>query len=369
MKLSILSALGFLLLFHQDSAAGVSHSTFGKTADGEEIEIYTLTNKAGMEVTVLTYGGIVASIRTPDKQGHFDDVALGFEKLDGYLGTHPYFGALIGRYGNRIGGAQFTLNDHLYKLKANDNGNTLHGGIKGFDKRIWKASSSTKSSVTLRYTSDNGEEGFPGTLKVSVMYTLTEDNELRIHYFATTDKPTVLNLTNHSYFNLAGAGNGDVLKHEVTINADQFTPVDQTLIPTGELRPVKDTPFDFLKPVAIGARIDKDDEQIKFGGGYDHNFVLNKKGSGPEKVAEVYEPTSGRVMEVFTSEPGLQFYTGNFLDGSITGKSGKVYQKRYAFCMETQHFPDSPNKPSFPSVVLKPGARYRTTTVYKFSTR
>lgn len=348
--------------------AKVRKDPFGKAPDGA-VEIYTIANRAGAEARIITYGGILVSLKVPDRKGAFGDVVLGFDSLAGYLGTHPYFGALIGRYGNRIGGAQFSLNGKLFTLKKNNGENSLHGGEKGFDKRIWKVTGTGGSSVTLSYVSRDGEEGFPGQLTSLVTYSITESNELRIHYVARTTKDTVVNLTNHAYFNLAGAGNGDILKHDVMIAADQYNPVDAGLIPTGQLAPVAGTPFDFTKPMAIGARIEQNNEQIRLGGGYDHNFVLRKATERLPKVAEVYESGTGRVMEVLTSEPGLQFYTGNFLDGTIIGKGGKPYGKRAAFCMETQHFPDSPNKPSFPSVVLKPGKRYETTTVYRFSSR
>ena len=295
---------------------------------------------------------------------------LGFDNLDGYLAKEPYFGALIGRYGNRIGNARFKLDGAEYKLPANDGPNSLHGGLRGFDKRVWTAREihGEHPALELTYLSKDGEEGYPGNLSAKVVYSLTDDNALRIDYTATTDKDTVLNLTNHSYFNLAGEGNGDNLKHEIMINADRFTPIDGTLIPTGELRKVENTPFDFRKPALIGARIDADDEQIKFGKGYDHNFVLNRSGTGLSLAARVTDAESGRVLEVLTTQPGLQFYTGNFLDGSIHGKGGKTYGRRSAFCLETQHFPDSPNKPSFPSTVLKPGETYRESTVFRFST-
>jgi aldose 1-epimerase len=287
--------------------------------------------------------------------------------------TPPYFGALIGRYGNRIGTASFKLDGQTYHLPVNDNkANTLHGGDKGFDKRLWSGSETQTedgAALTLTYTSKDGEEGFPGNLTAKVVYSLTADNGLKIDYNATTDKDTVVNLTNHSYFNLSGPGAGDILQHQVMIDADKFTPVDSLLIPTGELRPVAGTPFDFKTATAIGARINNDDEQLKFGKGYDHNWVLNSTGGSLAKAAEVYDPASGRVLQVFTTEPGLQFYTGNFLDGTIHGKNGKVYNLRGAFCMETQHFPDSPNKPAFPTTELKPGQTYKTTTVYKFSAR
>ncbi len=342
---------------------------FGKTRAGEPVELFTLTNSKGMQADIMTYGGVLVSLKVPDRSGKLADVVLGFDTLDGYqsIPPPPYFGALIGRYGNRIGGARFTLNGTEYKLAQNNGTNHLHGGLRGFDKVVWKARTPDAQSLELTYLSKNGEEGYPGNLTATVTYTLTENNELKLDYRATTDKDTVLNLTNHSYFDLAGQGEGDVLGHQITINADRFTPVDSGLIPTGELRSVEGTPFDFRQARAIGERIDVDDEQIKFGKGYDQNFVLNRSGSGLELAARVMEPKSGRVMEVLTTEPGVQFYTGNNLDGSIRGKGGKVYGRRYGLCLETQHFPDSPNKPNFPSVVLKPGAQYQTTTVYRFS--
>jgi aldose 1-epimerase len=324
-----------------------------------------------MQARIITYGGTVVSLTAPDRNGKYADVVLGMDDLAGYMKGTAFFGALIGRYGNRIGHAQFSLDGNLYKLPANDNGNMLHGGPEGFDKRVWSAMTvigADGRTLELTYVSKDGEAGFPGTLTSHVVYTLTAKNELKIDYTATTDKPTVVNLTNHSYFNLAGQGEGDVLGHEVMINADRFTPVDAGLIPTGELRPVAGTPFDFTKPTAIGARIEANDEQIKFGKGYDHNWVLNKSAEGLTKAAEVSEPKSGRVMEVWTTEPALQFYTGNFLDGTLKGK-GKTYIRRGALCMETQHYPDSPNKPAFPSTELKPGATYRSTTLYRFSAR
>jgi len=341
---------------------------WSKTVAGEPVELYTLTNAKGAEVKITNYGGIVVSIRVPDRTGKFDDVVLGFDTIDGYLGKHPHFGALIGRYGNRIGKARFTLNGIEYTLAKNNGENHLHGGIRAFDMLVWKAKEAPGQSLELSYLSKDGEEGYPGNLSTTVSYTLTDNNELKINYAATTDKDTIVNLTNHSYFNLAGQGEGDVLGHQVTIQADRFTPVDKTLIPTGELRSVEGTPFDFRTPKTIGERIDGKDEQLIIGGGYDHNFVLNHGGGSLEVAAKVVEPKSGRVMEVLTTEPGMQLYTGNFLDGTIHGKWGKMYPRRGAFCMETQHYPDSPNKPNFPSVVLKPGARYQSTTIYRFST-
>jgi aldose 1-epimerase len=350
---------------------GPRKSSFGKTNDGQPVDLYVLTNARGMEVCLTNYGGTLISVKAPNRHGKLSDVVLGFDSLAGYLGTEPYFGALIGRYGNRIANGRFSIDGREYRLEQNDGQNSLHGGAKGFDKRVWRAKdTSTKSApaVELSYVSNDGEEGYPGALTVAVTYTLTSRNELKIDYTATTDKPTILNLTNHSYFNLAGEGEGDILSHMVTINADGFTPVDGTLIPTGEVRSVGGTPFDFREPTAIGARIDADDDQIKFGRGYDHNFVLRRAKDSPNLAARVTDPSSGRVMEVLTTEPGLQFYTGNFLDGTIHGKGGKAYGRRSAFCMETQHFPDSPNKSQFPSVLLRPGGRYTSTTVYRFST-
>ena len=357
--------------FAQKETSKVKKQAYGKMPNGAAVELYTLTNAKGMQAGIITYGGTVVSLTAPDRNGKFADVVLGMDDLAGYMKATAFFGALIGRYGNRIGHAQFTLDGKTHKLPANDHANTLHGGPAGFDKHVWSAvpgASADGETLELTYVSKDGEAGFPGTLTSHVVYTLTAKNELKIDYTATTDKPTVVNLTNHSYFNLAGQGEGDVLGHEVMINADRFTPVDAGLIPTGELRPVAGTPFDFTKPTAIGARIEANDEQIKFGKGYDHNWVLNKSAEGLTKAAEVSEPKSGRVMEVWTTEPALQFYTGNFLDGTLKGK-GKTYIRRGALCMETQHYPDSPNKPAFPSTELKPGATYRSTTLYRFSAR
>jgi aldose 1-epimerase len=347
---------------------GIAKSDFGKTAEGQVSELYTLTNSKGMKVTITNYGGRVVSIVAPDRQGKMGDVVLGFDNLDGYLGNNPYFGALVGRYGNRIANAQFKLDGKVNKLAQNNGPNSLHGGNKGFDKVLWSAKEYSKNppAIEVTYVSQDGEEGYPGKLTAKVIYTLTDANELKIDYTATTDKDTVLNLTNHSYFNLSGEGNGDILKHEMMLNAERFTPVNSTLIPTGELRKVEGTPFDFRKPMAIGARIDGDDEQLKFGGGYDHNYVLN--GHGLKLAARVTDTESGRVMEVLTTQPGIQFYTGNFLDGTVQGKGGKVYPRRSAFCLETQHFPDSPNQSKFPTSELKPGQAYHHTTIYKFST-
>ena len=371
-------ALGFLTFAclaqapSKKGSSAVKKQVYGKLPDGAPIELYTLSNPNGIEAGIMTYGGTVVSLTAPDRSGKFADVVLGADSLEGYLKQTNYFGAIIGRYGNRIGHGTFKLDGKQYTLPKNDGDNTLHGGPQGFDKRVWKAtpaSTAEGQSLEFTYVSKDGEEGFPGTLTVKVVYTLTARNELKIDYTATTDKATVVNLTNHSYFNLAGQGEGDILGHQVMIDAARFTPVDAGLIPLGELRAVKGTPFDFTAATAIGARIGQADPQLKLGNGYDHNWVLNKGNGGLTKAAEVFEPKTGRVMEVWTTEPGMQFYTGNFLDGSVRGKGGKVYPFRSAFCMETQHYPDSPNKPSFPTTVLKPGTTYRTTTIYRFSAR
>jgi aldose 1-epimerase len=350
----------------------ISQAPFGNTPDGTPVAIYTLRNSKGMEARIMTYGGIVVSLKVPDKNGKLGDVVLGYDDLDGYLKATPYFGALIGRYGNRIGGAKFTLEGKTYTLATNNGPNSLHGGLKGFDKVVWKATSLVTAdgpALQLTYFSKDGEEGFPGNLKVTAVYTLTDNNELRLDFTATTDKPTVCNLTHHSYFNLAGQGNGDILGHEVYINSDKTTPVDKELITTGKFASVDGTPFDFRKPTTIGARINDPDTQLQYGPGYDHNWVINKPMGKLGLQARVYEPTSGRVMEVFSTEPGLQFYTGNSLDGSITGKGGKVYQRRTGFCMEPQHYPDSPNKPMFPTTELKPDQAFQNTIIYKFSVK
>jgi aldose 1-epimerase len=348
---------------------------FGKTADGTPVELYTLRNSSGMEATIMTYGGIVTSLKVPDKNGNFGDVVLGFDNLDGYVNAAyqkamPYFGALIGRYGNRIAKGQFVLDGQTNTLPINNAPNSLHGGPKGFDKVVWTASPIDTyygPGLQLTYLSKDGEEGYPGNLSVTAIYTITEKNELQLEFTAKTDKDTVVNLTHHSYFNLRGSG--DILNHVVQIDADKMTPVDSTLIPTGELKPVDGTPFDFRTPTAIGSRINEtNDEQIGFGNGYDHNFVLNKQPGEFARAATLTDSQSGRVMEVWTTSPGVQFYTGNFLDGSLTGKGGWAYQFRNACCFEPQGFPDSPNHPAFPTTELKPGEIYKNMIVYKFST-
>lgn len=341
--------------------------------EGKKVDLYTLTNAKGVVMTVTNYGGIVVSLLVSDKAGKMGDIVLGYNDVASYVKNNPYFGCIVGRYGNRIGKAKFTLDGKEYKLAVNNGENSLHGGVKGFDKVVWDAKEVKEKDavgVELKYLSKDMEEGFPGNLSVTITYWLTNNDEFKIDYHATTDKPTVVNLTHHTYFNLAGEGSGDILGHELMLHADKYTPVDAGLIPTGKLDPVEGTPMDFRKATAIGARIDADFEQLKFGKGYDHNWVVKKEKPGEmELAATVYEPKSGRFMEVLTTEPGIQFYAGNFLDGSITGKSGKAYALRNGLCLETQHYPDSPNKPDFPSVVLKPGATYKTSTIYKFSTK
>lgn len=344
--------------------------TFGKTTDGTETKLYTLTNAHGLKTTITTYGGTVTSLLAPDRNGKLGNVVLGFDDVSGYqspafLKSSPYFGALIGRYGNRIARGRFTLEGKEYQLAANNGPNTLHGGLKGFDKVVWQAEPGTSAqgqTLKLTYLSKEGEEGFPGNLNVTVVYTLTNQNELKIDYTATTDKATPVNLTNHSYFNLGYGTDKNVLDHEVTLAADRYTVVDQDLIPTGELRPVQGTPFDFTTPHTIGERIG----QVP--GGYDHNWVLRGNG-GQRPAATVYEPVSGRTLEVTTDQPGVQFYTGNFLDGTLKSADGVTYNKNYGFCLETQHFPDSPNQLTFPSTVLKPGETLNSTTVYRFGVR
>jgi aldose 1-epimerase len=350
----------------------VSQRSGGKLPDGSEVQIFTLKSEK-IEVQVMTYGGYVLSIKVPDRMGKIADVVLGFDDPSGYYQANhakgnPYFGAIIGRYGNRIAHAKFTLDGKEYSLPKNDGDNTLHGGPDGFHNQLWTGRI-IRDGVELKYLSKDGEEGFPGNLTAIVKYTVS-GSELKIDYSATTDKPTVVNLTNHSYFNLSGQGNGTVLGDELKLDASKFTPVDSSLIPTGELKLVAGTPFDFLKPHTVGERINADDEQLHIAhNGYDHNFVLDRKGKGLEEAAEVYDPATGRVLQVLTTEPGVQFYSSNFLDGSIKGKGGVAYPKNAALCLETQHFPDSPNQPAFPTTVLKPGSQYHSTTIFRFSTR
>jgi aldose 1-epimerase len=364
MNLRTFAALGLVIMpLHGE----IKKASFG-TLDGEPVDIYTLTSAKGIEARITNYGGIVVSLKTPDKSGKMADIVQGFDDLNGYLQDEPYFGAVIGRYANRIGKARFRLDGKEYKLPANDGQNSLHGGKKGFDKHLWTAAVKG-SSLELTYVSKDGEEGYPGTLTAKVVYTMESNGDLKLDYSATTDEDTVVNLTNHTYFNLKGQGSGTILDHELTLFASNYTPIDSGLIPTGELVPVKGTPFDFLTAHKIGDRIEAAVEQLKLGKGYDHNWVLDAKSGSLAKAAEVHEATGGRVLEVWTNQPGIQFYTGNFLDGTIKGKGGKVYGRRAALCLETQHFPDSPNQPKFPSVVLKPGQNYHTTTIWKFSAR
>jgi len=337
--------------------------TWGSTADGQTVSLFTLRNAKGMEVKITNWGGYIVSLKVADNKGKFDDVVLGFDSLYGYLAKNPFFGCITGRYANRIGGAKFKIDGTEYQVTANSGKHHIHGGKFGFDKKVW-AAKEVADGVELKYTSADGEEGFPGKLECTVTYTLTPDNELRIDYLATTDKPTVLNLTNHAYFNLAGEGSGDILGHELTIPTDQVTATDDDLITTGEIVSIKGTPLDFTTPHTIGERIGADFKPLIQGIGYDHNYVLS--GSGMKLAATVKEPKSGRIMTVRTTEPGVQLYTGNHLKG-VAGKSGHVYAKRHGLCLETQHFPDSPNHPNFPSVILRPGETFQSTTIYQFS--
>jgi aldose 1-epimerase len=352
----------------------VSHSITKVMFQGKAIEVVTLKNPSGMEVQAMSYGAIITSVKVPDRAGVFADVVLGFDQPEQYWAAPPppYFGAVVGRYGNRIANGAFTLDGKKYTLAKNNGPNHLHGGLKGFDKVLWSVATKNApegASAIFTYTSPDGEEGYPGTLTARVTYTLTDKNALIVDYHATTDKPTVLNLTQHSYFNLAGEGTGDILDHQLMLNADRFVPIDTTSIPLGDLASVAGTPFDFRKPTAIGARINQDHVQLKNGQGYDHNWVLNGKGPGPQLAARVTDPKSGRILEIATTEPGVQFYTGNFLDGTIKGKSGHVYARRTALCLETQHYPDSPNHKSFPTSELRPGKAYESRTVFTFSAK
>jgi len=375
----ILATSGMFAVAAQDAtpspmAGGVTVEPFGKTEDGEDVDLYTLTNANGMVVTVITYGGIVQKVLVPDRDGNLTNVTLGFETLDGYLAGHPYFGSITGRYANRIARGSFTIEGVTYRLALNNGENTLHGGLVGFDKVVWDAADTSGPdgpAITLSRTSPDGEEGYPGNLTVEVTYTLTDANELRFDYHATTDAPTIVNLTNHSYWNLAGEGTGTIDGHMLQLNASNYTPVDATLIPTGEIAPVADTPFDFTTPHAIGERIRDDNEQLKLGRGYDHNFVLDRSSADDESMivaAVLSDPSSGRVLTISTTEPGIQFYSGNFLDATVYGASGHAYRQGDGLALETQHYPDSPNHPDFPSTELRPGEEYVTSTVYAFST-
>ena len=352
-----------------DTGLSISEEAYGST-DGGDVTEYTLENENGMRVSIINYGGIITSIYAPDKNGELGDVVIGFDSLAGYEGDNPYFGALIGRYGNRIAKGQFTIDGETYRLPTNDGPNSLHGGDTGFNHVLWNAEpveEDDRVGVRLSGTSPDGDMGYPGNLEFTVNYWLDNDNALTLEYEATTDKATPVNLTNHTYFNLAGSG--DILSHEMMIDADAITPVDATLIPTGDLQEVEGTAFDFTEATPIGERINAAEEQLKLGGGYDHNYVLNNSGPGLHEAAMVYDPASGRTLEVETTEPGIQFYSGNFLDGSLNGKGGGPVEYRTGFCLETQHFPDSPNQEDFPSTILQPGETYESTTVYTFGTR
>lgn len=358
----------------KEMKASISKSAWGTMPDGKAIDLYTLTNKNGLEAKITNYGGIVVSLKTPDKNGKMEDIVLGFDSLDEYVKSSPYFGCIVGRYGNRIAKGQFELQGKVYHLAKNDGENHLHGGIKGFDKVVWEAvpdTSKGEAALNLTYVSPDGEEGYPGNLEVRVVYTLTNQDELKITYFATTDKQTPVNLTHHGYFNLTGGAKRDVLSHKLSINASGFMAVDSGLIPNGELRALNGSPFNFKTPKAIGDDINFNDPQLLVAKGYDHSWVLNphKPGGNPELAATLLEPESGRYMEVWTTEPGIQFYSGNFLDGTLKGKGGVVYNQRWGLCLETQHFPDSPNHLNFPSTILVPGDNYSTTTIYKFSVK
>ena len=363
-RLFAIAAVLIMLAATASAKTRVAKQAFGHTPDGTSVDLYSLAD-GKVEVRIMTYGGIIVSLRTPDRNGKLDDVVLGCDSVEKYVAQTAHFGGIVGRYANRIAHGSFQLDGHTYSIPKNDGDNALHGGIRGFDKVVWGAKQ-IRDGIELTYVSKDGDQGFPGTLTTTVRYTLS-GGALRIEYSATTDKDTVLNLTNHSYFNLAGQGKGDVLGHVLKIGASRMTPVDATLIPTGELKSEEGTPFDFRKPHAIGERIDADDAQLRLGHGYDHNFVLDHPEGQLAEAAEVYEPTTGRILRVLTTEPGVQLYTGNFLDGSITGKEGRVYKRRFAFCLETQHFPDSPNHPAFPSTELKPGQKFHSVTVFEFT--
>ena len=354
----------------RSATPGVTRAPFGRLPDGRAVELFTLTNAHGVEVRAMTYGGTITVIRTPDRNGQLDDIVLGFDSLAGYLGDSPYFGAIVGRYANRIARGQFTLDGVTYQLARNNGPNSLHGGARGFDKVLWVGEPLGGDSVGVRfrYTSRDGEEGYPGSVAVSVTYTLTPRDELVVDYEASTDKATPINLSQHTYWNLHGAGHGTILDHVLTLDASAFTPVDSTLIPTGEIRLVQGTPFDFRDATPIGARIDQPDAQLRYGRGYDHNWVLDRAAqAGLTHAARLLDPTTGRALDISTTEPGIQFYSGNFLDGTVRGKGGQVYGYRTGLCLETQHFPDSPNRSSFPSTILRPGDTYRSRTVLAFS--
>ena len=361
-----------VILLSNCGTVKITKAPFGKTGDGQAVDLYTLSNPSGMKAKITNYGGIVTELHVPDKNGNNGDVVLGYDKLSSYIEASPYFGCITGRYANRIAKGRFTIDGTEYKLATNNGDNHLHGGVAGLDKKVWSAKEVKgvgRAGIEFSYLGPDGEEGYPGNVHCKVTYWLTVQNEIEIQYEATTDKSTHLNLTHHSYFNLAGAGSGDILNHEVELFADKFVPTDASNIPLGELAPVKGTPFDFLTPHKIGARIGENNQQLKVGLGYDHNWVINSTGKGIELAARVTEEKSGRIMEVLTDQPGIQFYTGNFLDGSNVGKGGNVYKHRNAFCLETQKFPDSPNNPSYPSSLLEPGQTYRHVCIYRFSTK
>lgn len=369
-------ACGVCMAASAQEATMIQRKPFGRTPDGKEVTLFTLANKQGMKAEICTYGAIVVRLFAPDRDGKMADIVLGYNTLDEYIKETPYFGAIVGRYGNRIANGKFDLDGKTYTLATNNDPGgipcALHGGLKGFDKVVWEGTPVNKAGaqgVKLRYLSKDGEEGYPGNLDVTVTYWLTDDNEMKIDYLATTDKATPVNVTHHGYFNLKGEGNGDINDHELMLAAKHFTPVTKGLIPTGEIRPVAGTPFDFTKPTKIGARVNAEDEQMKFGGGYDHNWVLDNQSGKMALAARVTEASSGRIMEVWTVEPGVQFYGGNFLDGKLTGKSGKKYEFRNGFCLETQHYPDSPNQPKFPTTILRPGRKLESCTIFKFSAK
>jgi aldose 1-epimerase len=366
------SPAGPLAQRSRPAAPSISKQLFGTLPDGTPVDIYTLRNSRGMEVKVLTYGGILQSIKVPDHRGKFDNVTLGFDNLTDYVERNPYFGCITGRYANRIAEGRFTLDGVDYQLAINNPPNHLHGGDVGFDKRVWTVTDEIQGrdrvGLALHYTSPDGEENYPGTLDATVTYTLTDKNEIRMGYHATTDAPTIVNLTNHAYWNLAGEGNGSILGHKLQIRASNYTPVDDTLIPTGEIAPLQGTPLDFSTPTEIGERIRDSHPQLVIGRGYDHNYVLDRQGPGLELAARLTDPDSRRVLSIFTTEPGIQFYSGNFLDGTLIGTSGRMYRQGDGLALETQHYPDSPNQPNFPSTVLRPGEEYDTTTIYQFST-
>ena len=354
------------------SLVSIEKKAFGKTKEGINVDQYILKNRNGMEISTINYGGIITSWKTKDRDGNYQDIVLGFDNLSEYESESPYFGAIIGRYGNRIAKGKFTLNDENYNLAVNNDENHLHGGIKGFDKVVWdtrEVVDDSTASLVLSYLSDDMEEGYPGNLKVQVTYTLDNNDKLSVKYEAVTDKTTIINLTQHSYFNLSADFNKNILDHDILINADSFLPVDSTLIPTGEIRNVGDTPFDFRSPKNVGEEINNSNKQLMIGNGYDHCWVLNNQDQGVRFVASAYDSSTGRLLEVFSDQPGIQFYSGNFLDGSLKSKIGGTYDFRSGFCLETQHYPNSPNEMSFPSVTLNPGEKYMTETIFKFSSK